>query len=980
MIHLYTNNTKETSNQVNPVSKPETESRIVKASEMAVNFTGNNFASFYENQNGATDSAFDAFDFDIKNNADFMTVMASTMSGEDFTEMLEEGHRPSDMDESDSINSLDKIKAELARSGVIVEGYNDDLSVEEIEEVVGTRSAAEAILKEFKARDLSVTKSDVEAVGDVFDKAREINEITDGMCDYILRNSIEPTIDNLFTVRFSAAEVPFREAGYFTDESGHIVKDGDANLADSAYFSKKIMAIAKELNITDEAEKETFLEEGRWLVTSKILCNKANLKTLHELRAIKFPLSDEMIAASAANAAERGRNVNKAEFTKTANLIVRAIHIENVISNATNEDVSKLAAEGRELTVENLEEAKKLPTTLFDANNPEVIKNQRILAQVRLQMTVEAGYSMLKRGINVETTALSELVDTLKALESKVNREMFGGEDFEEKASLYNESRKVIDELPYIPVKTIGVLAKEESTFTLAYVYKAGQAVKEQYEKAATNYETLGTEVRKDLGDDIRKAFANIDDLLRGEGLEPDAINRRAVRILGYAEMEITGENIEEVSARDNELSRVITKMTPAATLELIRNNVNPLEVSLSELEDKLDSMDKKPENAAENYAKFICKLERSNDVSEEEKESFIGIYRLLDKIDKSDGKAIGELVKAKADINFKNLLTALRTGKSRGLDFKFDESIGELAKDAGYSFDIGKQIMTAFDTLLHTDDNTAYVEREYDNYMELLRNESPESVSELEEIGEEVTPETVNAMSEILADKKDYSPWKKMMDFSEEIADSDFDKSMELLSQNFDDKESVKKAYENVLEEAGKALERIDESSVKEYVDIKALRAAFKQITTVSKMAAQENYEVPVRMDRDVVNIRLKVIHKAEKEGKVFASFETEEFGKILGQFSVRDGVLNALIAGESERGIEKLKTNEEFEKSFANAGFDEVTFNYIQTDILNVDYFRQHFADGETNEVTTKQLYNVAKTFIQNIKKAGNQYESRS
>lgn len=115
MIHLYTNNTKETSNQVNPVSKPETESRIVKASEMAVNFTGNNFASFYENQNGATDSAFDAFDFDIKNNADFMTVMASTMSGEDFTEMLEEGHRPSDMDESDSINSLDKIKAELAR-------------------------------------------------------------------------------------------------------------------------------------------------------------------------------------------------------------------------------------------------------------------------------------------------------------------------------------------------------------------------------------------------------------------------------------------------------------------------------------------------------------------------------------------------------------------------------------------------------------------------------------------------------------------------------------------------------------------------------------------------------------------------------------------------------------------------------------------------------------------------------------------------
>ena len=77
--------------------------------------------------------------------------------------------------------------------------------------------------------------------------------------------------------------------------------------------------------------------------------------------------------------------------------------------------------------------------------------------------------------------------------------------------------------------------------------------------------------------------------------------------------------------------------------------------------------------------------------------------------------------------------------------------------------------------------------------------------------------------------------------------------------------------------------------------------------------------------------------------------------------------------MAGESNTGLERLKEKSNFEESFKNAGFEEVTFNYIQTDIINVDYFRQHFDRGASDEVTTKQLYNIAKTFIQTVKKAG-------
>jgi hypothetical protein len=137
--------------------------------------------------------------------------------------------------------------------------------------------------------------------------------------------------------------------------------------------------------------------------------------------------------------------------------------------------------------------------------------------------------------------------------------------------------------------------------------------------------------------------------------------------------------------------------------------------------------------------------------------------------------------------------------------------------------------------------------------------------------------------------------------------------------------------------------------------------------------MTREENYEVPLNLEDETVNIRVKILRKAEKEGKVFTSFETEEFGRILAQFTVSDGVLSALVAGENGIGLEKLKEKSDLEESFKNAGFEEVTFNYIQTDIINVDYFRQHFDKAGSDETTTRQLYNIAKTFIQTVKKAG-------
>lgn len=972
MVHLYTQKVQENNGINNMSVKGDNDYRVVKSSEMTAQMVqGTNYMSLYSNQNSMQGIDANALNFDVRNNLNYMTVMANTISHEDFARMMKDGDRPSGMDGAESVNTLDRIKAKMAEAGIIIEGYNDDLSVDEIEKITGNRGQAEALKREFDARDLSI--SDVNKIADIYTKASELEEITDGMCDYILRNAIEPTVDNLYRVRFSAAELPIKESGYFTDEYGHIVRDG-GEIENSDYFTNKIMALVEEMNIEDKGEIDDLINEGKWLVDSKILLNKNNLETLHNLRKMKLPLNDQDIAAAIANAAERGKGIEKTDLSQRDNLIERAVNAKKVIDKATDVDIETLVNQNKDITIENLSLVSGQNVGNLTSTNPEVIKNQRILAEARLRMTVEANYQMIKRGMSLETVALEETVNTLKALEEKVSREFFGNdvEEATDKYNLWKETNGIIEDLPYIPAKAIGDMVKNADTFTIRLTYEAGIAIKEQFDKAMEKYESVSTEVRADLGDNIKKAFSNIDSILEEEGLENTELNRKAVRILGYSEIEINKENILNIADKEAALNRVINKMTPMATLNLIREGINPLEVSMDELEASLDNMINTGDNAADSYARFISKLDRKGEVSEAERDAYIGIYRLLDKVSKSDGKALGDITKSEAEINFKNLLTAIRTGKSGGLDIKLDETVGELVTERGYSFDISEQIAKGFTETINASQDL-YIEREFDSYKQELAKYDQMAADELEYIGEKVNSENVNVMSEILNNDENYNPWKKFNDYSKSIDDSHFEEAMNELVDKFNDEDSIKEAYDNVIKEASEAISNIASSEIKEYIDIKSIKGAFKQIGLVSKMIREDNYEIPVESEGEILNMRVKITHKNEKEGKVFTSFTNDKFGNVLSQFGLKDGKLQALIACDSEKGIENIKSLENLEENFAKAGFTEVTFNYIQTDIINADYFKQHFSGEKSDEVTTKQLFTIAKTFIQTIQKAG-------
>ena len=136
------------------------------------------------------------------------------------------------------------------------------------------------------------------------------------------------------------------------------------------------------------------------------------------------------------------------------------------------------------------------------------------------------------------------------------------------------------------------------------------------------------TSPRSDMGDSIKKAFSNVDDILQDLQLDTSETNRRAVRILAYNNTEITPENIMEVKALDEQMQRAFSNMKPAVTLEMIRRGENPLDMTMEQLNQAAQEIQQ--ENGTqeqERFSKYLWKLEQNHEISEEERSSYCLLY-----------------------------------------------------------------------------------------------------------------------------------------------------------------------------------------------------------------------------------------------------------------------------------------------------------------------------------------------------------------
>ena len=612
-----------------------------------------------------------------------MAVLSHTTSAEDYQKMQEEGFSLDSTTGNTIVTVTDKIKMQIAKAGGDISCFGDDLSAAELEKMTGNTALASQIKAALKEADLPITEENIKSCMEAYYLADTLGPLSEGGMKYMLSNELKPTLENFYKAAYSS--------------SSNYVKP----VLDNNYFGMK-----KQMeNIIKQAGfpvTEQILTDCNWLLSNDMVLTTKSLTYLEDLKKYTGEVSDEKLVHSVVSALAEGKAPKEAVMLLGYSDVERAKEAMSVIENATDVDVQYLVDNGYDMTVSNLKMAsvQEKEQIVFSDNDLRFLTARRQLEETRLVMTVEANYSLLKRGIAIDIKPLVELVEELKNEENLYYEKLLhaqGGEYTEKTVSVFAETAEKLNAIQTVPAYVLGMPKAEISN--IRGVYDKGMALKAIMEKANESYEALMTVPNSELGDSYKKAFRNVDDILADLKLERSKENHRAVRILAYNQLEINEQTVLEMKAADEEVQRVFKNLTPGVIVEMLRRGENPLEMDFAQLNRVTEAIKRDIDgNDSERFSEFLWKLERNNAISEEERKSFIGIYRLIHQVEQTDGAAIGALVNQGVDLTLKNLLTAVRSGnKQSSLDVVVDEKYEKRPPAKGYKNSIIDQIMAAY-------------------------------------------------------------------------------------------------------------------------------------------------------------------------------------------------------------------------------------------------------------------------------------------
>ena len=879
----------------------------------------------------------DAANTNVALQQDYMTLLSHTMSQEDYAKACEDGFDPRELDQDTAVTIVDKIKAELVRSGQNIAGYTDDIDLDTLAAAVGSDTLAQSIEEQFRAADIPLTPENVEELKTAWDLASSLQQPQDGEIGYLVDNELEPEIWNLYVAENSGAKVQQNTVPQeLQDQMDKVITDAG-------------------LPLNDENR-----QKARWLVGAGLPLTTDTLQQLAELDTIAYPVSEDTFAQAAASAVAEGKSPVHANLGQQENIYEKAAGmVQEWFSDAK-----------WDTTAENLAARKQLE-------------------EIRLRMTAEVNVKLLQSDFSIDTAPMEQLIEALRKAEAEVADKYFPGEtDAVAKYETYTQTVQVTNELPGLPVSVLGPYSLEQkaSQETVAEFHSQGKALQTAYTEANERYETLMTAPRRDLGDSIRKAFSNVDDILTDMSLDKTPENQRAVRILAYNRMELTSENMEKVKEADRQVTAVVEKLTPKNVLQMIRDGVNPLEKTFEELESYFAENPQSYEEETEEYSRFLYQLEQKKDITESERKAYIGIYRMVHQIEREDGAAVGAVVNTGAELQFSTLLAAARSRRTSHMDWKVSDDTG-LTQEVRFSENnISEQISVgmAKEILAEVSEDTESRNAYYQECMQQMREAAdtePEAAQLLQKGEVNTSASNLLAAQVLLEDpaelfgdlqryREKYNKEKEMPHAAagEEPAGAEASELWEQLDQ-----QNFAEDYRAMLQDVVEETETNSIEQAENHLDVKQLQLIHKQLHLAEKLQDKQEYFLPMYLGD-----RLAGVHLTMQQGSGEA--QTVDIRVDAGEEQLE---AHLQVTGERVEGYLVGNTPEEVTKLEKTS---DIFLEWIQTD-TSADWKAEklpivssrdmtRMAAGEIQNADTiesradaGQLYRLAKGFLQAV-----------
>ena len=911
-----------------------------------------------------------------------MAVYAHTISAEDYRQMQEDGFDPMDMEAHTIVTVTDRIKVALAKGGADVEklGGISDAKIEAMTDGAGQKAQLERAIE---GRDVPVDDTLLQEAETAMRKGQELTDpLSQDSVKYMMKQELTPTIDHVYQACFAAG-------GGASAVSGQMGSDVVNDLPDQ--LRQQMEAVITQAGLEVDAQTTA---DCVWMMENDIPVTSEHLTYLQELRGMELPVSEEVLTKRIADAVAQGERPGDAMLIPGYSPMERAEQTYQQQQEALNQIT---AARQRE--------------------------------EARLMLSVQANYTLLSKGVAIDTMAIEEVVTQLQSLEESYISYLTGAEtpeDVKRNVETYQTFTQQVDEMKTMPAALLGQLP-DITRRTVAQINEAGNGQKDTYEKAQQRYETLWTAPRRDLGDSIQKAFANVDDILEDLSLETTEANRRAVRILAYNEMELTEENISRIRSTDESVQRMFRSMTPAVVTQMIREGRNPLDLSVQELTDTADQMmqEQGSNTPAEKYAAYLWQLEHTGDITETERESYIGIYRLIHQVQAGDGAAVGALIAQGTDVTLRNLMTAVRSGKHSGREYAIDDQFGALESFDKETLSITDQIEMAFQAncLYDAGDEMtpvrmkrfggeeAYMDLTPEQFRDQLQDMADEAVIQQEKQQQDAYAQQVRqTVAQALESEEEIYRILERYDIPETPAyllglsemrrdrNSVFRNLSSYATSNDQEQVTISDLIEDLIEDYGEAIKTPEEMAEAQHkleetaenvmknmlvekdvtsIDVRGMKLVMTQIQALGQMAKHsETYHIPILVEDEVGDLSLKIVRGTEKKGLVDVALSMEQTGAVHGSFRYEAGEISGEVTFERKELTQMFSEQMPYlAQNMQEETGMPISFVCGQDRHATDDVFAELPAPEfeitqEQDSVTTQALYGVARSFIRTLR----------
>lgn len=711
--------------------------------------------------------------------------IVTKLSIDDYAEMNEEGMTLEKYTASQLDRAIERVKEDrvfrqehLEKQMVKQEEEREDVEKMAVRNAIN--SSDKTIVNQLKQSNLPITKQNISKLDQAVGLAEVATQLSDGSMAHMIRQDMEITPENIYKSSYHGGS--YNRSAYTQDYvpyGQNISSEGTWELV-----AQDVEKLLVENSIVSKEEEigQELLDQTKWLFSHELDITAENLEKLEYLTQLKNEKVSVIDLLSAGmESGKEPKNVNLMKQRITDELVQKARWISEEVQNITEEGLEAVVNSGLEVTLQNLilHNGTNInqSSLRYEHNN---ITAKRQLEEVRAKLTMENAYRLYQQGIEVDTIALNEVVEQLKVQEQQYYEELMRDQGIESQSSMLEVlqcNNEVTSSLKTMPSIILGDTVARKDVITLQEIYSSGEKRSTLSSQEVNQYETLMTQPRRDMGDSITKAFRNVDDIIEDLNLEVTMANQKAVRILAYNEMEITQESLVQMKEYQNKVDQLLQQLTPENTLQLIHEGVNPIEMPIEQLTEYLNKYESHYElTEDQKFSEFLYALDKKNAITEDERESYIGVYRLLHQINKHDQAAIGAVVQSGKELTLKNLLTAVRSRKESGMDLRVDDT-SDRKESPGYSNSITKQIERGFTGKQY-----------YESVLEVLKNELSSSNG-------------VNALSQLtieeIYDSSLESLYEKMENSSKEITANS-------IEDNYSDKVSdlqqiLHKSYETV-------------------------------------------------------------------------------------------------------------------------------------------------------------------------------------